>query len=112
DGRDLRERGARCGDFFIYTDDTSAQLNFIVEALQMKLRADIERADRGLDNNLTQRCFDWLPPPRGTASRRPIRRPGPLAAADARAADRPGVPRRAGACDRAMGSPHQPGRGR
>ncbi|MFL5803527.1 MAG: DUF6687 family protein [Roseiflexaceae bacterium] len=60
--RDLLERVARCGDFFIYTDDTSAQLNFIVEALQMRLRADIERADRVLDNDLTRRCFDWLLP--------------------------------------------------
>jgi hypothetical protein len=64
--RDLLERVARCGDFFIYTDDTSAQLNFIVEALQMKLRADIERADRVLDHDLTRRCFEWLLPRWGT----------------------------------------------
>src|SRR5262245_34749025 len=35
--RALLERVARCGDLFLYIDDTSAQLNFITEALHQRL---------------------------------------------------------------------------
>jgi hypothetical protein len=60
--RDLLERVARCGDYFIYVDDTSAKLNFIVEALHQRLRDDGERGERLVDSDLTRRCFDWLLP--------------------------------------------------
>jgi hypothetical protein len=62
DRRDLLERVARCGDFFIYIDDTSARLNFIVEALQQRLRDQGERGERVINDDLTRRCFDWLLP--------------------------------------------------
>jgi hypothetical protein len=60
--RDLLERVARCGDFFIYLDDTSAQLNFIIEALQLRLRDGGERGERLINDDLTRHCFDWLLP--------------------------------------------------
>jgi hypothetical protein len=60
--RDLLERVARCGDFFIHTDDLSAQLNFIVEALHQRLRDYGVRGERLIDDELTRRCFEWLLP--------------------------------------------------
>jgi len=60
--RDVLERVARCGDFFLYIDDTSAQLNFITEALHRRLRNYGERSERLLDDTLTRRCFDTLLP--------------------------------------------------
>lgn len=60
--RDLLERVARCGDFFIYIDDESAQLNFVVEALHQRLRDYGERGERLVDDALTRRCFEWLLP--------------------------------------------------
>jgi len=60
--RDLLERVARCGDFFIYVDDESARLNFIVEALHQRLREGGPRGERLVDDELTRRCFDWLLP--------------------------------------------------
>jgi hypothetical protein len=53
---------ARCGDFFIYTDDTSAQLNFILEAYHQRLRDSGERGERLIDDALTRGCFDWFLP--------------------------------------------------
>jgi hypothetical protein len=64
--RDLLARVARCGDFFIYIDDTSAQLNFIIEALQLRLRDQGERGERLINDDLTRSCFDWLLPRWGT----------------------------------------------
>ncbi|HEX5689359.1 MAG TPA: DUF6687 family protein, partial [Roseiflexaceae bacterium] len=60
--RELLEQVARCGDFFIYLDDESAKLNFIIEALQLKLREVGERGERIINDDLTARCFDWLLP--------------------------------------------------
>jgi len=60
--RDLLERVARCGDFFIYIDDESAQLNFIVEAIHQRLRSYGARGERLIDDTLTHRCFEWLLP--------------------------------------------------
>lgn len=60
--RDLFVRTARAGDFFTYIDDESAKLNFIVEALFQRMRAGGDRGDRVIDDNLTQRCFDWMLP--------------------------------------------------
>src|SRR5262245_59670481 len=60
--RSLLERVARCGDFFIYLDDESARLNFVVEALHQRLRDYGARGERLIDDELTRRCFDWLLP--------------------------------------------------
>src|SRR5215471_10091889 len=60
--RDLLERVARCGDFFIYLDDESARLNFVVEATHQRLRGHGARGERLIDNALTRRCFEWLLP--------------------------------------------------
>jgi len=60
--RELLERVARCGDFFIYTDDTSAQLNFILEAYHQRLRESGGRGERLIDDALTRGCFDWFLP--------------------------------------------------
>jgi hypothetical protein len=60
--RELLERVARCGDFFIYLDDESARLNFIIEALQLKLRESGQRGERLINDDLTARCFEWLLP--------------------------------------------------
>ncbi len=60
--RELLERVARCGDFFIYTDDTSAQLNFILEAYHQQLRDSGARGERLIDEALTRGCFDWFLP--------------------------------------------------
>jgi hypothetical protein len=60
--RDLLERVARCGDFFIYTDDTSARLNFILESYHQQLRAAGARGERLIDEALTRGCFDWFLP--------------------------------------------------
>jgi hypothetical protein len=53
---------ARCGDFFIYTDDASAKLNFILEAYHQQLRDMGERGERLIDEALTRRCFEWFLP--------------------------------------------------
>lgn len=60
--RDLLERVARCGDFFIYIDDESARLNFIIEAIHRRLRDYGARGERLIDDALTRRCFEWLLP--------------------------------------------------
>ncbi len=60
--RDLLTRVARCGDFFIYLDDQSAKLNFIVEELHSRLRESGARGGRIVDNALSQACFDRLLP--------------------------------------------------
>jgi hypothetical protein len=60
--RELLERIARCGDFFIYTDDTSAKLNFVGETLHVRLRSGGARGERLIDDELTRRCFEWLLP--------------------------------------------------
>jgi hypothetical protein len=60
--RDLLEQVARCGDFFIYLDDTSARLNFVLEAFHQRLRAAGARGERLIDDDLTRKCFEWLLP--------------------------------------------------
>jgi hypothetical protein len=60
--RELLERVARCGDFFIYLDETSAKLNFILEAFHQRLREAGTRGERLIDADLTRRCFEWLLP--------------------------------------------------
>ncbi|HLV82060.1 MAG TPA: DUF6687 family protein [Chthonomonadaceae bacterium] len=60
--RDLLERVARCGDFFLYLDDLSARLNFCIEALHLRLRGEGQRGQRLVDDALTRRCFDALLP--------------------------------------------------
>jgi hypothetical protein len=62
DRRDLLERVARSGDFFMHTDDESAKLNFVVEALHLRLRDSGARGERLIDDDLTRRCFEWLLP--------------------------------------------------
>ena len=69
--RELLERVARCGDFFIYTDDTSAQLNFILEAYHQRLRESGARGERLIDDALTRGCFDWFLPRWGEYLERP-----------------------------------------
>jgi len=59
---DLLERVARCGDFFIYTDDDSARLNFILEAYHQRLRDTGVRGERLIDEALTHGCFEWFLP--------------------------------------------------
>ena len=59
---ELLTRIARCGDFFLYLDEPSAQLNFIVEALLVHLRKQGQRGARVADSTLTQRCFAELLP--------------------------------------------------
>lgn len=60
--RELLGRVARCGDFFIYTDDDSARLNFILEAYHQQLREAGARGERLIDEALTRRCFEWFLP--------------------------------------------------
>jgi hypothetical protein len=60
--RALLERVARCGDFFIYLDDESARLNFVVEALHQRLRTAGARGERLIHDELTRRCFEHLLP--------------------------------------------------
>ncbi|HZT43420.1 MAG TPA: DUF6687 family protein [Chthonomonadaceae bacterium] len=60
--RDLLERVARCGDFFLYLDDQSARLNFCIEALHQRLRGTGMRGERLVDDALTQRCFAEMLP--------------------------------------------------
>ncbi|HET6386393.1 MAG TPA: DUF6687 family protein [Armatimonadota bacterium] len=60
--RELLERLSRCGDFFIYIDDTTAKLNFIIEGLHQRLRGDEFRGERVEEYDLTRACFDWLLP--------------------------------------------------
>src|SRR5579864_857277 len=44
--RDLVERVARCGDFFLELDDHSAKVNFVIEDLPVRLRGGGPRAER------------------------------------------------------------------
>jgi len=60
--RELLEHVARCGDFFIYTDDASARLNFILETYHQQLRDSGARGERLIDDALTRACFEWFLP--------------------------------------------------
>ena len=60
--RDLLTRVARSGDFFIYLDETSAKINFVIEALHQQLRGAGERGERIVHDELTRRCFARLLP--------------------------------------------------
>jgi hypothetical protein len=71
--RDLLERVARCGDFFIYTDDDSARLNFILEAYHQQLRDSGARGERLIDQALTHGCFEWFLPRWGEYLDQPAR---------------------------------------
>jgi hypothetical protein len=60
--RGLLARVARSGDFFIYLDDTSAKINFTIEALHQQLRGTGARGERIVQDELTHRCFARLLP--------------------------------------------------
>src|SRR5579871_4362179 len=60
--RPLLERVARCGDFFLYLEETSARINFVIEELHRQLRGSGIRGERLVDNALTHACFERLLP--------------------------------------------------
>src|SRR5579871_271479 len=60
--RDLLERIARCGDFFLYLDEQSARINAVIEGVHWRLRGAGRAGDRLVEDGLTRACFEWLLP--------------------------------------------------